>query len=130
MFSESRGILQEATVLSVIPWFHAYGCLTLMMLTAIGARVVFLPKFQEHHFLNCIQVSIFNNFIHYHFTSKATPIFLGAFDKVLFIVEKMFVLPLLHIKIVRENPTAFYWLKYQNDHVELSTSFNILMRMV
>lgn len=52
---KSRIMLEDATILSVIPWFHAYGALTLMMISMLGAKMVFLPKFQDKHFLRCIQ---------------------------------------------------------------------------
>lgn len=47
------------TVLSVIPWFHAFGCLTLIMGTCMGTQIVYLPKFEETVFLGAIEVSIF-----------------------------------------------------------------------
>ncbi|KAH8292348.1 hypothetical protein KR054_008611 [Drosophila jambulina] len=46
---------QEVTVLTVIPWFHVFGCLTLITTTCMGARLVYLPKFEESHFLSAIE---------------------------------------------------------------------------
>lgn len=40
----------------VLPWFHAFGCLTLFLNAMREARTVFLPKFHEKHFLHSIQV--------------------------------------------------------------------------
>lgn len=46
-------------VLSVIPWFHAFGCLTLIMCTCMGTQLIYLPKFEETVFLGAIEVSSF-----------------------------------------------------------------------
>ncbi|XP_053661541.1 uncharacterized protein LOC128710510 [Anopheles marshallii] len=42
-------------VLSVIPWFHAFGCLTLINVISNKLKLVFLPKFEEGLFLSCIE---------------------------------------------------------------------------
>ncbi|XP_017084152.1 4-coumarate--CoA ligase 1 [Drosophila eugracilis] len=47
--------MAEVTLLTVIPWFHAFGCLTLITTACRGARLVFLPKFEEHLFLSAIE---------------------------------------------------------------------------
>ncbi|XP_014093250.1 luciferin 4-monooxygenase [Bactrocera oleae] len=45
----------EATLLTVIPWFHSFGCLTLITATVLGTTLVYLPKFEEHLFLGAIE---------------------------------------------------------------------------
>ncbi|XP_012160201.1 luciferin 4-monooxygenase isoform X1 [Ceratitis capitata] len=45
----------EITLLTVIPWFHAFGCLTLITTTALGTTLVYLPKFEENLFLGAIE---------------------------------------------------------------------------
>ncbi|KAH8264099.1 hypothetical protein KR038_002939 [Drosophila bunnanda] len=47
--------MEETTVLTVIPWFHAFGCLTLIVYTCMGSRLVFLQKFEENQFLSAIE---------------------------------------------------------------------------
>ncbi|XP_068152518.1 luciferin 4-monooxygenase [Drosophila tropicalis] len=47
--------LSEVTLLTVIPWFHAFGCLTLITTAVMGTRMVYLPKFEEHLFLSSIE---------------------------------------------------------------------------
>ncbi|KAH8417674.1 hypothetical protein KR222_004012 [Zaprionus bogoriensis] len=47
--------LDQITLLTVIPWFHAFGCLTLITTATMGTRLVFLPKFEEHLFLSAIE---------------------------------------------------------------------------
>lgn len=42
--------------LGIIPWFHAFGCFSLIGLMINKATLVFLPKFEEVPFLQCIQV--------------------------------------------------------------------------
>lgn len=42
-------------MLGLIPWFHAFGNLTLFCQTLHGLRMVFLPKFEENLFLSCIE---------------------------------------------------------------------------
>lgn len=45
----------EITLLTVIPWFHAFGCLTLITTTVLGTTLVYLPRFEEHLFLGAIE---------------------------------------------------------------------------
>ncbi|KAM7361561.1 luciferin 4-monooxygenase isoform 1-T2 [Cochliomyia hominivorax] len=47
--------LGEITMLTVIPWFHAFGCLTLITCATLGTRLVYLPKFEDHLFLSAIE---------------------------------------------------------------------------
>eukprot|EP00099_Drosophila_melanogaster_P023452 NP_651221.1 uncharacterized protein Dmel_CG6178 [Drosophila melanogaster] len=47
--------MEEVTLLTVIPWFHAFGCLTLITTACVGARLVYLPKFEEKLFLSAIE---------------------------------------------------------------------------
>ncbi|EDV53905.1 4-coumarate--CoA ligase 1 [Drosophila erecta] len=47
--------MSEITLLTVIPWFHAFGCLTLITTACRGARLVYLPKFEENLFLSAIE---------------------------------------------------------------------------
>uniref|UniRef100_A0AAG5CN84 Luciferin 4-monooxygenase n=1 Tax=Anopheles atroparvus TaxID=41427 RepID=A0AAG5CN84_ANOAO len=42
-------------VLGVIPWFHAFGCLTLINVLSNQLKLVSLPKFEEGLFLSCIE---------------------------------------------------------------------------
>ncbi|XP_058449941.1 uncharacterized protein LOC131429669 [Malaya genurostris] len=42
-------------LLGVIPWFHAYGCLTLINVISNKMKLVSLPKFEEGLFLSCIE---------------------------------------------------------------------------
>lgn len=46
-------------VLSIIPWFHAFGCITLISSMIYRSRVVFLEKFDEVPFLEAIQVRLY-----------------------------------------------------------------------
>lgn len=48
-------ILGRMSILMVIPCFHAYGLLCTIGASLSGAEIVFLPKFEEHMFLNAIQ---------------------------------------------------------------------------
>lgn len=43
-------------LLGIIPWFHAFGCITLISSMLHRNRIVFLPKFEELNFLEAIQV--------------------------------------------------------------------------
>lgn len=43
------------SVLSVIPWFHAFGCLSLVLTSCMETTMVFLPKFEEKVFLGAIE---------------------------------------------------------------------------
>ncbi|KAL7727784.1 hypothetical protein ACLKA6_019726 [Drosophila palustris] len=47
--------LNEVNVLTVIPWFHAFGCLTLITTATMGTCLVYLPKFEENLFLGAIE---------------------------------------------------------------------------
>uniref|UniRef100_T1P9V4 Luciferin 4-monooxygenase n=1 Tax=Musca domestica TaxID=7370 RepID=T1P9V4_MUSDO len=47
--------LGEMKMLTVIPWFHAFGCLTLITIGCMGAVLVYLPKFEDHLFLSAIE---------------------------------------------------------------------------
>lgn len=46
---------ESGVMLGLIPWFHAFGNLTLFCQTLHGLRMVFLPKFEESLFLSCIE---------------------------------------------------------------------------
>lgn len=46
---------KDMVVLGIIPWFHAFGCLTLCGMSMSGIRTVLLPKFEEFLFLSCIE---------------------------------------------------------------------------
>lgn len=48
----------DAVILGVIPWFHAFGCITLFGICLSNTKFVSLPKFQENLFLSCIEVSL------------------------------------------------------------------------
>lgn len=47
--------VKEFVVLTVIPWFHAYGCLAFLSCVCSGATLIFLPRFEEVSFLETIQ---------------------------------------------------------------------------
>ncbi|XP_055850186.1 uncharacterized protein LOC129914807 [Episyrphus balteatus] len=47
--------LSDIAVLSVIPWFHAFGCISLILTCCMDTTMVFLPKFEEKVFLGAIQ---------------------------------------------------------------------------
>lgn len=53
-----RQLVAEPCVLTIIPWFHAYGCLMLVHDIVNRRRLVFLPKFADVAFLEAIQVII------------------------------------------------------------------------
>lgn len=60
-FSENFGLFKEVleeglTILSIIPWFHAYGLITTIGMTICGAKLVTFPKFNEKTFLKSIEV--------------------------------------------------------------------------
>lgn len=40
----------------ILPWFHAFGILTLFLSCLRHSRTVYLPKFQEEQFYRSIQV--------------------------------------------------------------------------
>ncbi|XP_049291818.1 luciferin 4-monooxygenase-like [Anopheles funestus] len=42
-------------VLCVLPWFHAFGCLSLINVLCIKERMVSLPKFEDFLYLGCIE---------------------------------------------------------------------------
>uniref|UniRef100_A0A182W5X3 Luciferin 4-monooxygenase n=1 Tax=Anopheles minimus TaxID=112268 RepID=A0A182W5X3_9DIPT len=42
-------------VLCVLPWFHAFGCLSLINVLCIKERMVLLPKFEDFLYLGCIE---------------------------------------------------------------------------
>ncbi|XP_055700084.1 uncharacterized protein LOC129799858 [Phlebotomus papatasi] len=46
---------KDMVILGIIPWFHAFGCLTLCGMSLSGIRTVLLPKFEEFLFLSCIE---------------------------------------------------------------------------
>lgn len=52
-----RQLAPEPIVLGIIPWFHAFGCMSLMALMLYRVRMVFLPRFEETVFLAAIPVS-------------------------------------------------------------------------
>uniref|UniRef100_A0A1A9VQZ3 Luciferin 4-monooxygenase n=1 Tax=Glossina austeni TaxID=7395 RepID=A0A1A9VQZ3_GLOAU len=45
----------EVKLLTVIPWFHSFGCLTLIICACAGTCLVYLPKFEDHVFLSAIE---------------------------------------------------------------------------
>jgi 4-coumarate--CoA ligase len=47
--------LDELCILGLIPWFHAFGCITLINVLMVAVKVVFIPKFEEGLFLSCIE---------------------------------------------------------------------------
>lgn len=47
--------LGRFSLLMVIPCFHAYGLLSTIGMATCGAELIFLPKFEEHLFLQTIQ---------------------------------------------------------------------------
>lgn len=51
--------VKDAIILGIIPWFHAFGCLTILGICISATNYVFLPKFEENLFLTCIEVSLF-----------------------------------------------------------------------
>lgn len=51
--------MAEINLLTVIPWFHSFGCLTLITTGVMGACLIYLPKFEEHLFLSAIEVICF-----------------------------------------------------------------------
>lgn len=53
--SQAITFLGRLSILMVIPCFHTYGLLTTVGTSICGAEIVFLPKFEEHQFLNTIQ---------------------------------------------------------------------------
>ena len=47
--------LSDVNLLTVIPWFHSFGCVTLITTAVMGTTLVFLPRFDEHLFLSSIE---------------------------------------------------------------------------
>ncbi|KAL9894754.1 luciferin 4-monooxygenase isoform 1-T5 [Glossina fuscipes fuscipes] len=45
----------DVKMLTVIPWFHSFGCLTLIFCACAGTCLVYLPKFEDHLFLSAIE---------------------------------------------------------------------------
>lgn len=43
------------TIFGVLPWFHAYGCLTLLAVACSGVTLVYLAKFEDRAFLSAIE---------------------------------------------------------------------------
>lgn len=54
-------------VLAIIPWFHAFGFVTSMTITAFGGTMVVLPRFDNVLFLESIQNHKVGLFIHYYY---------------------------------------------------------------
>lgn len=54
--NRSTIVAPDPIILSIIPWFHSFGCLTLICSSANGQTIVFLPKFEENAFLRAIEV--------------------------------------------------------------------------
>ncbi|XP_050068385.1 uncharacterized protein LOC126556880 [Anopheles maculipalpis] len=46
---------EPMVVLCVLPWFHAFGCLSLINVLCIKERMVALPKFEDFLYLGCIE---------------------------------------------------------------------------
>lgn len=44
--------------LSIIPWFHGFGCITFIGMMIYRSRIVVVPKFSEVGFLEAIQVRL------------------------------------------------------------------------
>uniref|UniRef100_A0A6M2E099 Putative acyl-coa synthetase n=1 Tax=Xenopsylla cheopis TaxID=163159 RepID=A0A6M2E099_XENCH len=51
----ASAIEDAVRVLAIIPWFHAFGFVTSMTITAFGGMMVVLPRFDEVLFLESIQ---------------------------------------------------------------------------
>lgn len=45
----------EIVLLSILPWFHVYGLMTMIHVTCAGVRLIMLPKFEEDSFLHSIE---------------------------------------------------------------------------
>lgn len=45
----------EVVLLSILPWFHVYGLLTMVQCVCTGDRLIMLPKFEEEAFLRSIE---------------------------------------------------------------------------
>ncbi|XP_050095503.1 luciferin 4-monooxygenase-like [Anopheles aquasalis] len=46
---------EQLVLLCVLPWFHAFGCLSLLNVLCNGERMVALPQFEETTYLTCIE---------------------------------------------------------------------------
>ncbi|XP_055700083.1 uncharacterized protein LOC129799857 [Phlebotomus papatasi] len=46
---------EELIILSIIPWFHVYGLMTLISSSIGGITLISLPRFEERLFLSCIE---------------------------------------------------------------------------
>ncbi|XP_062557091.1 uncharacterized protein LOC134221931 isoform X2 [Armigeres subalbatus] len=59
LLKESAELLEPPpggiVLLGVLPWFHAYGCMTLINVLCNKQLLVSLPKFEEGLFLSCIE---------------------------------------------------------------------------
>lgn len=51
-----RNFLGEHIVMGILPWFHAFGIIVSIIMAVNTSKIVFLPKFEEKHFLRCIEV--------------------------------------------------------------------------
>lgn len=63
IFSEHINLFKDAlegglSILSIIPWFHAYGLITTIGMSICGAKLVTLPRFNENIFLKSIEVTL------------------------------------------------------------------------
>lgn len=62
IFSEHINMFKDAvegglSILSIIPWFHAYGLITTIGMSICGAKLVTFPRFNEKIFLKSIEVT-------------------------------------------------------------------------
>lgn len=60
-FSDNYNLIKDTfedglTILSIVPWFHAYGLITTIGMTICGAKLVTFPRFNEKIFLKSIEV--------------------------------------------------------------------------
>ncbi|KAL1399115.1 hypothetical protein pipiens_008466 [Culex pipiens pipiens] len=59
LLEESSNLMEPPpggiVLLGVLPWFHAYGCMTLINVICNKQKLVSLPKFEEGLFLSCIE---------------------------------------------------------------------------
>uniref|UniRef100_A0A182J5K8 Luciferin 4-monooxygenase n=2 Tax=Anopheles atroparvus TaxID=41427 RepID=A0A182J5K8_ANOAO len=53
--SAMMDVQEQMVVLCVLPWFHAFGCLSLLNVLCIKERMVSLPKFEDFLYLSCIE---------------------------------------------------------------------------
>ncbi|GAB0097776.1 luciferin 4-monooxygenase [Sergentomyia squamirostris] len=52
---ETQGVMFSGTNLAVLPWFHAFGLVTLICMVTRGVKCISLPKFEDESFLRAIQ---------------------------------------------------------------------------